>query len=429
MVDTVAKFYQCDHFWVYCSILVFDLLSPMSFPAGSFVAHYGCKSAILVAAVCTGLGGWIKALWLTPEGQTVGQVVMAVAHVFGAVAVPVFSAIWFPSSQRAISTSILFFATILGGGSGFIFGPWVTQSDPARLPHFLLLHAGLGTLLCLPAAFIQAKPPTPPSRSAEVVETQMPTSFTSDLNRALANPQFLLLLWGFCLGFAVLNTVAIAANDLFTTFGYSNMELGVIGCATVLCGMLGCTVTSYIIDQTDCHRESLLVCNATAGVLMLLLFFNMRPNNFAGLASTVCCAAFFGLSPFPVAYELACDVLFPMHPAIASCILTVFGQWLSICMTALEYYAIPDKANAPLYAAVLYVFVVAIFSFFHGELKRRRLDRGEGCLLAEGHNVQSYDGLGYSGGSVPHAVAKGPAGEEALRSPASPAMNGLGTGA
>lgn len=37
------------------------------------------------------------------------------------------------------------------------------------------------------------------------------------------------------------------------------------------------------------------------------------------------------------------------------------------------------QANAPLYAAVLYVFVVAIFSFFHGELKRRRLDRGEGC--------------------------------------------------
>lgn len=56
---------------------------------------------------------------------------MAVAHVFGAVAVPVFSAIWFPSSQRAISTSILFFATILGGGSGFIFGPWVTQSVPS----------------------------------------------------------------------------------------------------------------------------------------------------------------------------------------------------------------------------------------------------------------------------------------------------------
>ena len=54
-------------------------------------------------------------------------------------------------------------------------------------------------------------------------------------------------------------------------------------------------------------------------------------------------AAFFGLSPFPVAYEMACEVLFPIHEAIASCVMTVIAQWLSIVMTAVEYWAIKDK--------------------------------------------------------------------------------------
>ena len=74
MVDTVAKFYKCDPFWVYSSILVFDLLSPLSFLTGLVVSRYGCKTAIAVAAVGTAIGGWIKVVWLGVEGQVMGQV-------------------------------------------------------------------------------------------------------------------------------------------------------------------------------------------------------------------------------------------------------------------------------------------------------------------------------------------------------------------
>ena len=66
------------------------------------------------AGMLTCFGGWIKAIWLTAAGQVCGQTIIAFAHVFSSVSVPVFSAVWFPTSQRALSTSILFFSTILG---------------------------------------------------------------------------------------------------------------------------------------------------------------------------------------------------------------------------------------------------------------------------------------------------------------------------
>ena len=74
MVDTVARFYDCDKFWVYSSILVFDLLSPVSFSCGIFVSRFGCRRAIRLATIGTFVGGWLKVVWLSEFGQVVGQV-------------------------------------------------------------------------------------------------------------------------------------------------------------------------------------------------------------------------------------------------------------------------------------------------------------------------------------------------------------------
>ena len=160
----------------------------------------------------------IKALWLETEGQLFGQTIMAFAHIFSAVGMPVYSAIWHPTKERVLSTSILFFATILGGGTGFVLAPLIIGENPSRVPLFFLVQAIIGTVACVPALAFQRKPPTPPSRSAEVAESLPSTSFCRDIARLCGNGQFLILLLAFCLGFAIMNTVAITAQDIFKDY-------------------------------------------------------------------------------------------------------------------------------------------------------------------------------------------------------------------
>ena len=114
----------------------------------------------------------------------------------------------------------------------------------------------------------------------------------------------MLLLGGFCLSFSLLNTVAITANDIFADFGYNNFQIGIIGAGTVFCGMMGCVFLSIFVDRTDLYKESLVVMNTFAGMAMCTLYVNLRPNNFGWLAFSIFVAGFFGISSFPVAYEV-----------------------------------------------------------------------------------------------------------------------------
>ena len=40
------------------------------------------------------------------------------------------------------------------------------------------------------------------------------------------------------MGFSILNTVAITANDVFTVYGYTNMEVCVCVCVCVFCAFV-----------------------------------------------------------------------------------------------------------------------------------------------------------------------------------------------
>eukprot|EP00667_Euglena_gracilis_P013053 EG_transcript_13439 len=377
VVNVVAEHFGTSPFWVYCSILVFDLFSIFSFAVGSFIARNGCGQAIFYAAMLTCFGGWIKASWLTATGQVVGQTIIALAHVFSAVSVPVFSAVWFPTSQRALSTSILFFSTILGGGGGFLLAPLIIRRQE-DVPLFMLVQAIIGTITCAPAVFLQRKPPSPPSRSAEIAERQHPTSFSKDVRTMLRHHQFLILLAAFCLSFGLLNTVAITANDIFKDFGYNNWQIGVIGSGTVFCGMLGCVFLSVFVDWTDLYKESLVVMNLLAALAMCLLWVNLKPNNLGWLAFSIFMCGFFGISSFPVAYEVGCEILFPIHEAVSTGVMTVCSQWLSILMVVVEYFGMRHKDVVPLGAALMYTVVVALYLCFRGDLKRRMIDRQAG---------------------------------------------------
>jgi len=61
--------------------------------------------------------------------------------------------------------------------------------------------------------------------------------------------------------------------------------------------------------------------------------------------------------------------------------MTVGSQWLSILLVVVEYFGIHRKDRVPLWAALMYTVVVALYSCFRGDLKRRLLDRQAAAAL------------------------------------------------
>eukprot|EP00668_Euglena_longa_P014924 GGOE01018961.1.p1 GENE.GGOE01018961.1~~GGOE01018961.1.p1 ORF type:complete len:400 (+),score=65.77 GGOE01018961.1:70-1269(+) len=322
VAEPAAKFYGTDDFVVISAILIFDIVSPAAFLVSIFISRFGVHWAVFLAALGTCSGGWVKALHLKTEGQLIGQTIMAIAHIFQAVGMPVFSAMWFPTSERALSTSILFFATVLGGGIGFVLAPLVIGEDPEKVPRFFFIQGIIGTICCLPVLLFQHKPPTPPSRSAEVAESMPSTSFCRDIAKMAQNGQFLILMVAFCLGFAILNTVAITAQDIFKE--HTPVQVGIIGAGTVFTGMFGCVFLSIFVDKTELYKESLVISNVLAGLGMLWLYFNLRYEcSFFWVAACVFFCGFFGISGFPVAYEVGCEINFPIHEAVVTGVMTM----------------------------------------------------------------------------------------------------------
>eukprot|EP00669_Euglena_mutabilis_P003888 TRINITY_DN1494_c0_g1_i1.p2 TRINITY_DN1494_c0_g1~~TRINITY_DN1494_c0_g1_i1.p2 ORF type:complete len:225 (-),score=95.77 TRINITY_DN1494_c0_g1_i1:44-718(-) len=190
------------------------------------------------------------------------------------------------------------------------------------------------------------------------------------------NFQFVILMVGFCLGFAILNTVAITAQDIFKE--YTPVQVGIIGAGTVFTGMFGCVFLSIFVDRTELYKESLVLSNVLAGLGMLWLYFTLRYNcGFFWVAACVFFCGFFGIAGFPVAYEVGCEINFPIHEAVVTGVMTTLGQWVSIALTALEYKVVPGdrKWIVPLAAAGLYVVVVLCLTGFSADLRKRRLDR------------------------------------------------------
>jgi len=140
------------------------------FAAYLLTRRNGLRTAIRVAAVLSCLACAVRYIpCFLPAADRAdprvryllhaGQMLNAAAGPISMAAPARLAAVWFPPRHRARATALGWMASNLGGASGFLFGPYLIDGDPARTTQLLYIQFFMSLLpLLLALAFLPRHP-------------------------------------------------------------------------------------------------------------------------------------------------------------------------------------------------------------------------------------------------------------------------------
>lgn len=154
--------------------------------------RYDLRYAILVASFLTLSGCWIRYAGTKVKSfPTVmfGQILIGIAQPFILSVPTYYSDLWFTSKGRISATALVSLSNPFGAALGQLINPMIA-STPEKLPEMVMWVAVIGTVACLPAWFVPARPPTPPCASAAVGKL----GFKEGVRLVFRNKDFLIIL-------------------------------------------------------------------------------------------------------------------------------------------------------------------------------------------------------------------------------------------
>ncbi|CAK4030668.1 MFS general substrate transporter [Lecanosticta acicola] len=290
--------------------------------------HHGPKASILLASILTLAGNWIRYAG-TRAGHgyfgvvMFGQILIGLAQPFVLASPTRYSQMWFSDAGRVSATAVASLANPLGGALGQLIGPlWATNLS--GVPDMVLYTSIISTLAALPAPFIPAKPPTPPSATAALEKLDLRRA-ASELPR---NGSFYLLLIPFSVYVGCFNSVSSLINQIFEPYGFSETDAGIAGGLLIIVGLIASAIVSPIIDRTKAYLITIKTLVPLIAICYILLIFMPGTRNVAGpfVVSSILGATSFAL--LPVALELLSVTTLPVSPEVSSVIAWTGGQIL-----------------------------------------------------------------------------------------------------
>lgn len=351
--------------------------------------HHGPKYSILVASGLVLVGNWIRyAGARANEGYfgvvMLGQILIGLAQPFVLAAPTRYSNQWFSDRGRVAATALASLANPFGGALGQLIGPfWVT--DVSDIPNMVLYTAIISTVAALPAVFIPAKPPTPPSAIGAAQKL--------DLRQALRelpkNGSFFLLLIPFAVYVGFFNATSSLINQIFEPYGFSEDDAGIAGALLIVVGLVASAIVSPIIDRTKAFFLTIKILVPLIAVCYTILIFMPQTRNLGG-PYVIC--ALLGAASFsllPTALELLSIVTFPVSPEVSSVIAWTGGQILGaifiIVMDALQggWNGEPEDTmvRSLIFQAVI-AWAVVPFPLLLGIWKFRKVVIGQDATVA-----------------------------------------------
>ena len=338
VTDVAAQYYgkEVDDIdWL--GTIGFLMGMPVCLASTMIVDRFGLRSAIFIGTMLTFMGGFIRALtsFTNFEKETQYWLVFAGQALTGmgnpmAVSVPTkVSQHWFRETQRT-------FATILSAMSmplGIVLGQGMTPlfvkevEDVVTLNWVYFIPISLTVLTCI-FGVRSSKPPTPPSRSAEVEHESL--SYLKRMKKLLTNKNYLVI--NVALGGAVgfYNCLATQLQQFMCSRGYANDFAGLCGSLLLGMGFVGSIVTGVIVHRwkSDGRMEEVAkVCYALAGLAGIMLCEFLRKSN-QDVAIALNCALFglFGFGMYPLGLELSVENTYPIDEAAGTALIFFSGQ-------------------------------------------------------------------------------------------------------
>ncbi|GAB7350386.1 hypothetical protein MBLNU459_g1008t1 [Dothideomycetes sp. NU459] len=327
---TASDYFSVDEStinWLSTSFLfAFVVVSPLTLWV---LNKGGPRMAIIIAAVLTLVGNWLRyAGTRAAHGKhfglvMFGQIIIGFAQPFVLIAPTRYSNLWFSDRGRVSATAVASLANPLGGALGQLIGPlWAT--DTSGIPDMVLYTAIISSIAALPAFFIPARPPTPPSSLAAEEKLELWESILV----LKSNTSFYLVFVPFCIYIGFFNAFSSLINQVLEPYGFSETEAGIAGGLLIVVGLVASAIVSPIVDRTK--QYTLTIKFLVPLIAIGYMIFIWAPGTKSDAAPYVVCALI-GASSFsllPCALEYLVEITHPVSPEVSSTICWAGGQLL-----------------------------------------------------------------------------------------------------
>jgi len=297
------------------------IFPPMTFVSNYIIDELGMRPSILIGNFLTIIGMWLRTL------SHESFYYIFAGQVLGALGGPCIlntpqkvSAVWYPPSERTLSTTLLSIASPFGVAIGFFLPAMtVTLTGAAdgykdQVNYLMFIVAIGGTVLLIPSFFLlKEKPLTPPSKSAEKEKY----SYKESLKSLARNKNFLLFLTTVGFTWGVYNILATMMASIIKPFGYNGTDSALYGAVTLICGMVGSPIWGIYVGKTKQYKRSLLTLSCLSTTLLIVLLFVGQHGNKLVTGIFIAIYGFVTTPMLPIIFEMCCEITFPVAEANA----------------------------------------------------------------------------------------------------------------
>ena len=310
-------------------------------PMCIFYDRLGFYRGILLAGATNALCGAFKLLgaFYPYYGLImVGQIFGGLSQLFSLSIPPLLAAIWFPTAERSLATSLGTLSGFLGIAYSFYFSPLIIDNQPDKEHFAPLLGSEFGAaVLCFVLALliVRDKPPKPPSVTARA-SSGMPPSVRECLGLFAA--QFrnfsLVRLWlAFGLANGTVTALSTVLSSMLLPYGVSEGRTGTIVSVAIVAGCVAAPIVALTLDKLRNYKRmlTLLYAFSTLSVAGAALVITLDVEYLYTACFFLIVLSQITLLPaIPVAMEFSVEKTYPTPEVVAS----------SLCLVHLCVFAV-----------------------------------------------------------------------------------------
>ncbi|XP_012535603.1 uncharacterized MFS-type transporter C09D4.1 isoform X2 [Monomorium pharaonis] len=354
ITNITRKYYNVSDYTVDMTSMIYMITYiPLIFPASYLLNNFGLRCTVIVGALGTALGSWVKVLSVAPDRfwiTFIGQTVVAISQTC-ILSVPArLAAVWFGDNEVSRACGIGVFGNQLGIAIGFLFPPMLVPNtglydiEKGFQRMFYIVAAFTSAILILILLLFKSAPPLPPSL-AQVKQREKSESnkemknFFSSITRLLSNRGYLLLLISYGINVGTFYAISTLLNRLVTKqFPGSEQDAGRIGLTIVCAGMVGSIVCGILLDKTHKFWWTTVGVYICSLVGMIIFTFTLDKGGIYVIYITAGLLGFFMTGYLPVGFELAAELTFPEPEGTSTGLLNAVVQIFGIAFTPLYRY-------------------------------------------------------------------------------------------
>jgi FLVCR family MFS transporter 7 len=319
------------------------------FPITIAVLHRGPKLSIMVSAVLIIIGNWIRyAGSHSKSGGSIapvmaGEIIIGFAQPFILAAPTRYSDLWFTSRGRVTATAVASLANPLGAALGQLINPlWVQESGDVS--QMVLYVSIISTVICVPAFFLPANPPTPVGPSSKTPKTRLRES----IKVMFSSLEVWLVVIPFAVYIGFFNSISSLLNQMMKPYGFSDDDAGIAGAILIVAGLVAAAISSPILDRTRRYLLAIKLLVPVAALCYLIFIWMPETRDIAGPFVVL---GVLGISSFcllPIVLEYLTELSHPVSPEVTSTTAWAGGQFLgAIFVIISDALVAGDDASPP----------------------------------------------------------------------------------